>query len=114
MGSNPDEVDDDDQWEDEESSEEDEYHRNAAIKKFSDDEMFKKYPQYRDLKMVLVVRNDLKMGKGKLGAQCGHATLGAYTRAKKHSEGSKYWTKLMEKYRWEGQKKICVKVDNEE
>ena len=30
------------------------------------------------------------------------------------SEGSKYWTKLMEKYRWEGQKKICVKVDSTE
>jgi hypothetical protein len=24
-----------------------------------------------DYKMVLVVRNDLKMGKGKIGAQCG-------------------------------------------
>ena len=30
----------------------------------------------REFKMVLVVRNDLKMGKGKIGAQCGHATLG--------------------------------------
>lgn len=28
--------------------------------------------------MVLVVRSDLKMGKGKIGAQCGHAVLGAY------------------------------------
>ena len=28
--------------------------------------------------MVLVVRADLKMGKGKIGAQCGHAVLGAY------------------------------------
>lgn len=26
--------------------------------------------------MVLVVRNDLKMGKGKAAAQCSHATLG--------------------------------------
>ena len=29
-------------------------------------------------KMVLAVRADLKMGKGKIGAQCGHATLGAH------------------------------------
>mgnify|MGYP006414437991 FL=1 len=29
-------------------------------------------------KMVMVVRTDLKMGKGKIGAQCGHAVLGAY------------------------------------
>jgi peptidyl-tRNA hydrolase len=28
--------------------------------------------------MVLAVRADLKMGKGKIGAQCGHATLGAH------------------------------------
>nr|KJB17401.1 hypothetical protein B456_003G053000 [Gossypium raimondii] len=31
-----------------------------------------------DFKMVLVVRNDLKMGKGKIAAQCSHATLGLY------------------------------------
>ena len=30
--------------------------------------------------MVLVVRSDLKMGKGKIGAQCGHAVLAAYKR----------------------------------
>ena len=29
-------------------------------------------------KMVLVVRTDLDMGKGKMAAQCGHATLAAY------------------------------------
>lgn len=27
--------------------------------------------RYDDFKMVLVVRNDLKMGKGKIAAQCG-------------------------------------------
>ena len=30
------------------------------------------------MKMVLVVRTDLDMGKGKIAAQCGHATLAAY------------------------------------
>ena len=30
-----------------------------------------------DTKMVLVVRQDLKMGKGKAAAQCCHATLAA-------------------------------------
>jgi len=29
-------------------------------------------------KMILAVRVDLKMGKGKIGAQCGHAAMGAY------------------------------------
>lgn len=32
-------------------------------------------------KMVFVVRADLKMGKGKVAAQCGHAALGAYEQA---------------------------------
>ncbi|PIK56816.1 putative peptidyl-tRNA hydrolase 2, mitochondrial [Apostichopus japonicus] len=32
-------------------------------------------------KMVLVVRQDLKMGKGKVAAQCSHAAVGCYKRA---------------------------------
>jgi peptidyl-tRNA hydrolase len=32
--------------------------------------------------MVMVVREDLKMGKGKIGAQCGHAALGCYKKAR--------------------------------
>ena len=31
-----------------------------------------------DLKMVMVVRSDLKMGTGKIAAQCCHAALGLY------------------------------------
>ena len=34
-----------------------------------------------DLKMVLIVRSDLKMQPGKTAAQCGHATLGAYKKS---------------------------------
>ena len=52
--------------------------------------------------MVLVVRDDLKMGKGKIGAQCGHATLGSYGKVKKMQQSSKYWNKIMDKYIWEG------------
>lgn len=33
--------------------------------------------------MILVVRNDLKMGKGKIAAQCGHGAVGAYQSAVK-------------------------------
>lgn len=35
---------------------------------------------YERKKMVLVVRTDLKMGVGKVAAQCSHATLGVYRR----------------------------------
>lgn len=58
-------------------------------------------------KMVLITPNDLKLGKGKLGAQCGHAALGAYKRALKRDK-----TKVK---RWEisGQAKIVLRVENE-
>lgn len=38
--------------------------------------------------MVLLVRTDLKMGAGKVAAQVGHATLGAYKRAVKRDPAS--------------------------
>jgi len=55
----------------------------------SDDDLLERDGQAslmpQNLKMVLVVRNDLKMGKGKIGAQCGHAVLGAFKRARKYT-----------------------------
>ena len=54
-------------------------------------------------KMVLVVRTELKMSSGKIAAQCGHATLGAYQRAmKKNAADVKSWSKT-------GQAKIALK-----
>ena len=102
--------DDDNEWEDDESSEEEDeqglygplLQRNGQPKMIDDSELFAQYPIGEDLKMMLVVRNDLKMGKGKIGAQCGHATLGAYNRAKKMTAGSKYWTTVMERWTWGG------------
>uniref|UniRef100_A0A1A9WHT1 peptidyl-tRNA hydrolase n=1 Tax=Glossina brevipalpis TaxID=37001 RepID=A0A1A9WHT1_9MUSC len=35
----------------------------------------------REYKMVLVVRNDLGMSKGKIAAQCSHGAVGAYQKA---------------------------------
>ena len=86
--------------------------RNAGPSKISDKQLFEKYP-LRNIKQILVVRDDLKMGKGKIGAQCGHATLGSFKSATKLSKNSKYWTKTLEKWSWEGQKKVCVKVPTE-
>ncbi|CAI5722678.1 unnamed protein product [Peronospora effusa] len=59
-------------------------------------------------KMVMCVRTDLKMGKGKIAAQCCHATLGAYKRALKRTpDAIRAWETL-------GQAKVCLKVDSEE
>ncbi len=53
------------------------------------------------MKQVMVIRNDLKMGKGKIAAQSCHASLGAYKRA----DPSK-----IRKWELEGEKKVVVKA----
>ena len=57
------------------------------------------------MKQAIVVRTDLKMGKGKIAAQACHACLESYKRADKR--------KIRE---WEvlGQKKVVLKVSSEE
>ncbi|CAK8683943.1 unnamed protein product [Clavelina lepadiformis] len=58
-------------------------------------------------KMVIVVRQDLKMGKGKVAAQCAHAAVGAY---KKLSKQNKL---LLRRYEYNGQPKVVVKCQDE-
>ena len=74
--------------------------------------LFAKYP-VDDLKMMLAVRTDLGMTKGKLCAQCGHGTLGAFYCAKKFATKSTYWKKIVDRWSYEGQKKVAVKVTSE-
>lgn len=63
---------------------------------------------HEDMKMVLVVRQDLKMGKGKAAAQCCHATLSAYKQARrKQPDTLRVWE-------CNGQPKVTVKCDTEE
>jgi len=61
------------------------------------------------VKMMLCVREDLKMKKGKIGAQCGHATLGLY----KKILGKKKYEKMLEDWETKGQKKIVAKLKDE-
>ena len=60
-----------------------------------------------EYKQVLVFRTDLKMGKGKIAAQAGHAAVSAARAA--FSQHKKWW----EAWMYEGQRKIAVKVANE-
>jgi hypothetical protein len=55
-------------------------------------------------KMVMVVNESLKMGKGKIAAQCCHGCLGAYKRASE---------KALLVWRSQGQAKIAVKGQDE-
>jgi len=57
------------------------------------------------LKQVIVVRTDLKLGKGKLAAQVAHASVETFLRTPE--EDQKKWIS-------EQQKKIVLKVKNEE
>lgn len=61
-------------------------------------------------KMVLVIRTDLQMSKGKVAAQCSHATLAAY---KTSLNGSKPQLDWLKKWEAEGQAKITLKVESE-
>ena len=63
-------------------------------------------------KMVLVVRQDLGMGVGKVAAQVGHAVLGAYKNMLE-SQDVKQQEAL---FNWEecGQAKIVLKIKNKE
>lgn len=53
------------------------------------------------------MRNDLKMGKGKMAVQAGHAAVSATEEARKHYLN--WWKEWLE----EGQCKITVKVGSE-
>lgn len=65
------------------------------------------YSDRGDYKMILVVRNDLKMGKGKIAAQCGHAAVGAYQNAVRRAP------QLVRAWETSGCAKIAVKVETE-
>ncbi|KAI8491824.1 Peptidyl-tRNA hydrolase protein 2, mitochondrial [Branchiostoma belcheri] len=60
-----------------------------------------------EYKMVFVVRQDLKMGKGKVAAQCSHAAVSLY---KKMSRSNPDLLQLWEYY---GQPKVVVKAPDE-
>jgi len=54
-------------------------------------------------KQVILVRNDLKLPKGKLAVQVSHASVGALVKSHKDD---------IEKWQMEGQKKVVLKVKN--
>ncbi|KAI9833395.1 MAG: hypothetical protein M1826_007493 [Phylliscum demangeonii] len=63
-------------------------------------------------KLVLVVRTDLGMSRGKIAAQCGHATLACY-KAMLGSHSGRDRARL-ERWERQGQTKIAVRAQTEE
>ncbi|KAI8321524.1 peptidyl-tRNA hydrolase, partial [Martensiomyces pterosporus] len=61
-----------------------------------------------DTKLVLIIRTDLGMTKGKVAAQCSHATLGCYKRAMKQAPA------MLKAWEYSGQAKVTLKCASEE
>ena len=59
-------------------------------------------------KQVIIFRNDLKLGKGKIASQVAHAAVDSYVLTSKRDP------RLAEKWLDEGQKKIVLKVESRE
>ncbi len=57
-------------------------------------------------KQALVVRLDLKMGRGKIAVQCSHAAVSAAEEARTHQH--LWWKTWMS----QGQRKVALKVQN--
>jgi len=53
-------------------------------------------------KQAIIVRSDLKMGKGKIAAQVAHASIGSMRKAEKE---------IVKEWEAEGSKKVVLKVD---
>ncbi|KAI9726829.1 MAG: hypothetical protein M1828_000685 [Chrysothrix sp. TS-e1954] len=63
-----------------------------------------------ECKLVLVVRTDLGMTKGKIAAQCSHATLACYKTLTRSPPG----TKLLRQWERSGQAKVALQVKSED
>lgn len=59
------------------------------------------------MKQVIIFRTDLKIGKGKLAAHAAHAAITGYERVKSKNPA------IVKEWLSEGQKKIVLKVKNE-
>lgn len=66
--------------------------------------------QQEECKMVLVVRTDLGMTKGKIGAQCSHAAIACYKRLLFSNPTSH----TLRKWEKEGQAKVTLQVKSQE
>ncbi|KAI0234548.1 Peptidyl-tRNA hydrolase 2, mitochondrial [Lamellibrachia satsuma] len=61
-----------------------------------------------EYKLVLVVRTDLKMGKGKVAAQCSHAAVDATKQLRRTNAA------ILKEWEDNGQPKVVVKTENED
>jgi len=65
-----------------------------------------------EMKLVIVIRADLKLGRGKAVAQGAHAAMGALRDAK--DRWGPIGCDMLDPWDEEGRKKVCLRVDSEE
>ncbi|XP_077401948.1 peptidyl-tRNA hydrolase 2, mitochondrial isoform X2 [Vanacampus margaritifer] len=61
-----------------------------------------------EFKLILAVRTNLKMGKGKVAAQCAHAAVAAFKQVQRRNP------ELLKMWEYCGQPKVVVKAPDEE
>lgn len=66
-----------------------------------------------EVRMTLIVRQDLKMGKGKAAAQCSHATLALYKKMV-FSDSAAHNPHMLRRWEALGQAKITLQVPDQE
>ena len=87
----------------------DKFNKKDDSKNKSDDRGYV-FDESDDLKMVFLVRQDLKMGAGKIAAQVAHAAIGLYDNI---FEGDNDYEKNALDFWFNfGQKKVVLKADN--
>jgi len=62
------------------------------------------------MKMVIIVRQDIEMGKGKIAAQVAHAAVSLVMEILENNE--KNWKEWLDVWLKEGQPKIVVKINS--
>ncbi|KAM3452871.1 hypothetical protein MY3296_004140 [Beauveria thailandica] len=67
-----------------------------------------------ECKLVLVVRTDLGMTKGKIAAQCSHATLACYKALAGNADPGSTERKMLARWEKYGQAKIAVQVKSQD
>ena len=106
-GAEDESEDDDEDYEDSESEDDEE----------DEDEDEDEDDDGEEHKMVLCVRTDLKMQRGKVAAQCGHAVLGAYREARRRGRSGKedqeVCREALRQWSRQGQAKIALAIPDE-
>lgn len=68
---------------------------------------------FEETKMVLVVRKDLKMGTGKIAAQCAHAAVAVVEEINSLRDTESDWVSWLDQWSMTGSSKVVVQCESE-